>query len=241
MSRLHKIRFFVLAEQRTGSTLLGSLLTAHPDICWGSHELKTAYWKHRRNPVLRRIIRYYPVPFLEYCARQTAKAAYGLKLMYHHVANPYRTAPHLAWYGWKVISLERRDLFAKTLSLMIAEHTNVWEYQHAPGAAPISLRLQVDAFLQQMAAAQREQAAHSRLLDRVAHLGLVYEEHVADAGQWQTTCDLIFRFLGLPAAAVSSEMPKTWPRPYFELVANYDEIVAAVENSSLAGISSDPG
>lgn len=227
-------RFFVLSEPRTGSTLLGSLLASHPDICWGSHELKMAYWKRQRSPFLLKISRIYPVLFLEYRARQTNQPAYGLKLMYHHLHNPHRIVPHLSWLGWRIISLERRDLFAKTVSLFVSKQTGIWEHNKARHAIVGPLEIPVDAFLHQMETSRRAQQEHLRMLARLPHLHLIYEDYLADAGQWQATCRLAFKFLGLPEVLVHSDMEKTWRQPYSELVANYDELVTATRNSALA-------
>ncbi len=234
MNNPQKIRFFVLSDPRTGSSLLGSLLASHPDICWGSHELKAAYWDRQRSPFLRKISRIYPVPFLAYRARQTNQPVYGLKLMYHHLHSPRRIVPHLSWLGWRIISLERRDLFSRILSLFVSRQTGIWGHKKAQHATVGPLEIPVDAFLRQMETSHRAQQEHLRMLAGLPHLHLIYEDHLADAGQWQTTCRLAFKFFGLPEVLVHSDMEKTWHQPYSELVANYDELVMATQNSPLA-------
>lgn len=229
-----KVRFLILSQPRTGSSLLGSLLNSHPDIYWASHELKGSVLEKQHNQALWKLTRLYPVVFLEFQARKASLPVYGFKLMYHHLSHPHAIIPHMAWLGWKIVSLHRRDIFMRTISFMVSRQTRVWGNEQAMQANVGRLQILAPAFLQFLEKGLKQQEKNRRMLGQVPHLSLVYEEHLADASYWQETCNRVFEYLGLSIVPVYTNMQKTWGRPYREMIVNYAELVESVRQSPLA-------
>jgi hypothetical protein len=70
-----------------------------------------------------------------------------------------------------------------------------------------------------------------RLLERIPHLPLVYEDNLLESGCHQRTADTIADYLGIPHVEVATDYARVTPRGLSAFVDNYEELVRFVEKT----------
>ncbi len=233
-------RFIVLCHARTGSTLLGSLLAAHPQIAWAGEyfkPLKRQSSRSLRGRIIYQVAWQHPRPYLAGRAACSHRPAYGCKLAPHYVADIERTVPLLQHRGWRIIHLRRRDVFQGALSGCVASSLRHW-VTPTDNTAPTASALHIEptVFLTRLRNRVYLEELELRSVADVPHLEITYEDDLADPGRWPATTDRIFASLGLPSVPVQPAVRQTWDRPYQEIVTNYAELVEAVRSSELAPV-----
>jgi LPS sulfotransferase NodH len=211
----------ILSVGRTGSELLVSLLDSHPLIVCDGEVL---------NPRPR---------FSDhYLAANAARAglrgarAYGWKLLQGQIPNDgYVSRLHNR--GYRIIFLERRDLVQQAISFIRAERIG---YHHRRDDNATYPALHIPAVEVLVAAYFCDQGAAvvRSMVSQVPHLALVYEDDLADGALHQGTVDRVCRYLGLPSAPVASDHVKITPRRTRDMVTNFDEIAALLNESPYA-------
>lgn len=220
--------FVIVADHRTGSTLLATSLDAAPELrCLGElfHEQDlhdnqlSGLDRHRANAAA--------IVERAFSPEEGGVRAAGFRALISHPP-PSRPAWANLWQclarvgGLRVIYLQRRDRLAQYASLLVAEETGVFHpspEQPAPAERP---RVQVDParFVRWLAETDAQRAACERALRHRPALFLSYEE-LADA--WRQSVTAVQRFLGVPRRELPQRKHKLETRPLSEVVVNYDQ------------------
>lgn len=230
-------RFVVLCHERTGSTLLGTLLASHPQIRWAGEyfkEIKKRARRSLRHRLTVSVVYRRPTLYLGWQARRFGCPNYGCKLMPHYVADIDRSVHALHQHDWRIIWLRRRDVLTGAISRIVAAAGQHWVT--ASGQAPPvaqTQRIEPADLLAEMRQRVRMDEAEQRSVADLPHLHLFYEDDLADAANWPATMERVFAYLGLLPIVPQRSVNKTWDRPYQEFVANYAELIEAVRNSEL--------
>ncbi len=246
-------QFITLAQHRTGSNLVQSLLNSHPNVCaygeifggsdkilWGADlQLEKAprgaiaspeEWVKRRNAD--------PVAFIKQIAfgspgEGSVFHARGFKLFYEHCWEGYF---RVVW-EWlesqtdiRIIHLKRINLLRALASRFVAQKTGAY-HMNAPGAeAARETRVAIHPrearlFFERAAIMERESDYRFR---RHSSHNLYYED-VAHCHQVEM--NRVFEFLEVEPAEVATNMSKQNPRSFPEMIENYDELKKAFEDS----------
>ena len=157
--------------------------------------------------------------------------------MPHYVADVARTVPTLHRQGWRIIWLQRCDVFSGARSRPVAATGKHWITRpgQASRVAP-PLRIEPADLQTEIRRRLLLDERERRSLTGLPHLKLVYEEDLADAACWPATMARVCDHLSLPAAPLLPAVSRTWDRPYQEIVVNYAELVAAMRASALASV-----
>lgn len=230
-------KFTIFSLDRSGSTLLGSLLNAHPAIHCDGELFNPDHWRARPQRWLLPWLQHYPRPYIGLRTLAAAYgrrvAAYGFKLKMDQLAATAAILARLQRNGWQLLYLERLSLFDQTISALVASHTN--RYHQRVGAeesllAPFVIPPSTfQAALQSRVARLRQ---CELIVATLPHLKLVYEEDLQAASAWAATVACICTYLHLPLAPtpVTTTLRKTWRQPYCELISNYTELQAIAES-----------
>lgn len=210
-------KFVLLAGHRSGSTLLVSLLNAHPQITCEGELL------YRRKA--------FPAAYLECRARLSAKPVFGFKLMpshlyYQGVRNALDFMTRLRTAGYALITLRRRDRLQAALSLLFALQRGVFHTRRGETNPLPRLRLppaQVETLLVWL---QRLEALMEEMVQGYEHLAFVYEDDLFNPQRQQTTVAQIAAYLGCDPFPVSSDLTPIAGGEYAPYIANLDEIRA---------------
>lgn len=244
-------RFVIVGTQRTGTTLIRTSLSSHPDIvCHGEvfspgyrdpggyhHYTHQSIW-HRLAGVLGR--RAATVAFLRRLYAEQGCAAVGFKLMLNQCRRRPGVWEFLTQHGTKVILVERRNVLKTLVSRRAAEASGVYHVSRSlrKGSAvtswqPRKIRLDTDSLIRDLdAIAAEPDGWRGKLNPRTEHLHVVYEDYLADTGAGNRS---ILSFLGVREVALSSDLKKVNPDRLQDIVENYEEVVEAVTNSRYAG------
>jgi LPS sulfotransferase NodH len=185
-------RFAILAEGRSGSNWLVSLLAAHP-ACYCHGELFLPSFPRARDGLSN-------LAFLEQQMASGAAQAGKTHVGFKHLAtfDPAVAAAVAADPRYKVIFLRRRDRLAQYASLLIARRTEAWVARAGDGGPPGQPRVtfEVRGFMDHCRAAEGAFKAERALLRAAGRgaLELTYEELEAGTGLGR-----VLDFLGLPA------------------------------------------
>jgi hypothetical protein len=214
-------KFVLFAQGRTGSTLLGDLLGAHPDVFFAHEILEQPV----RSPRLK----------TAWLRGRHARHAVGFHVKIYQLTGAQGIADPGAWLrgmssrGWRVVALRRHNLLRHVLSNMTAQAAD--RYDDRSGApAPVRLHVDADHLLHWMGKREQVGLDEDRALVGVPHLALTYETDLADAAAWPATTARVFADLGLEPLPVTSTLSRLNPGPLADLIENVDEI-----NRALAG------
>jgi LPS sulfotransferase NodH len=220
-------KFILFAQGRTGSTLLGDLLRSHPAIFFGDEILSTKVTSPRWTAERLRL--------------RHARHAVGFHVKIYQLTDDQGVADPGAWLrgmhgrGWRVISLRRENLLRHVLSNMTAQAANRYE-ERAGSTDRVRIRPHVDPseLMHWMGVRASVGAREAAALDGVGHLSLTYEEHLADPDSWRGTMQQVFTHLDLSPVDVATTLIRQNPGRLDELIANYDEVAAAIRDTEYA-------
>ncbi len=233
-------RFVIVNNGRSGSTLLVDLLRSHPDIQCEGEILNERLWRRWRRPLLG-LIRARPLPYLERWAGRATKPVYGFKLKTGgQVYNLAKTLRGLQNHGWRLIYLHRRNALQQTLSWSVAQASGRWQTTTDRPRTPRTVTLDVDDFLHDLRTCVKDRQTLADLMRHLPHLPLVYEDNLQSSEQWPITSARVCTWLGVAPVSLTSQIVKTWDRPYAEVVTNYAEIMAAVARSPFDYLFTSP-
>ncbi len=230
-------RFVLVVNGRSGSTLLADLLRSHPAVDCKDELLNESYWPGQRRWLLG-LTRWRPLPYLARQAARSTAPVYGFKLKTGgQVRNLAATLNGLRQRGWRLIALQRRDALQQTFSWSVAQASGRWQsHRNAAPYPQQTITLEVDRFMRDLRTCLADRRELGRLMAPLPHLSLIYEDDLQSSACWPATGARICAFLGIEPAPLTSCIVRTWERPYTELVANYQEILAAVDASPWANL-----
>lgn len=222
--------FIIVADVRTGSTLLASSLDRHPQIrCYGelfhSEDLpdNSVEGLDRSRAAAKTI--------LARALRGPSGVVHGFKAMaflplpevkrWRDAWERFREVP-----GLRVLWLSRRDRLAQYASLEMARHTGLFhpddgDELYRPANRPT---ITIDPADFRAWVEQRDVLVRLRreALDALPALEVTYETLIAD---WVVSTSRIQEFLGVDVQPMAQVKRKQERRPLAEVIVNYDELV----------------
>lgn len=218
-------RFVIYGQGRTGSTLLVSLLNAHPQVRCYEEWFHPNQWQSRARHPFKGLAFRYPLIYVRARVLLARRPAVGFKLMTSQNERLGNFLARLAAQDWRVIYLRRTDRLTRALSAAVLRATGVSHSHLTPQSEGGNIRIDPQWFLRLLhkdaKLLQREQL---RLQD-IPHLALIYEDDLADAALWPVTARRLCDYLNLPAVPLRTTLTKTWAQPYANLISNYDELL----------------
>jgi len=233
------MKFVILAQPRSGSTLLMQLLDSHPDIrCEGELlEFKVDSWMDVSNPLLREVMKRPPVKtylrrmprrYLDLRARRAGAPLWGFKVFLSHLGWPGRVLSDLHGHGWKIIRLVRGNVLNQALSMRVAHATGHY-HRRDPGDGPGTGGLSIDPAEVTTEIQRRIQIQEQELglLNGLDHEVVYYEQDLLSEDRREATLARLLEHIGAAPATLSAGLSRTYDRGYDEIVQNHAEIVAA--------------
>ena len=221
-------RFVILAEGRSGSTLLVSLLNSSSQIYCDGEILN-------RSPVL------FPSLFINMQASRCQSPVYGFKLLDYqlekvqNVNNPGQFMLNLYQSGYKFIYSTRRNRLYHALSQINAIKKKKLHHRLDDGNLEYSpIKVDIHELLYTMDVTEATTKRYKGFFENIPHLRLTYEENLQDSALHQATSDQVFSFLGLPSTPVKTILVKLMPSSLPDMVENYEELVKAVKETKYA-------
>ena len=221
-------RFIILAEGRSGSTLLVSLLNSSSQIYCDGEILN-------RSPVLL------PRLFIDMQASCCQTSVYGFKLLDYqlekvqNVKNPEQFLLKLYESGYKFIYLTRCNRIYHALSQINALQKNKFHHRLGDGELEYrQIKVDIHKLIDTMDVTEATTKRFKSFFTQVPHLSLTYENNLQEGTSHQTTADQVFSFLGIPSTAVTVNLVKLMPSSLPDMIENYEELVKAVKVTKYA-------
>lgn len=221
--------FAIVADIRTGSTLLASSLDEHPQIrCYGElfhpEDLQDNRIEGFDRPAAS------AAAILERAQRVPGVRAWGFKAMTFLPLPTARRWPD-AWRRvrelpeLRVIYLTRRDRLAQYASLEVVRHTGLFhpddnDHVYGPENRPV-ITIDPDELRAWMRERDAQMRCRREMLRGVPSLDLEYEMLTEE---WERCTTCVQRFLGVDVQPLEQRKKKQEQRPLNEVITNYEEL-----------------
>ena len=228
-------RFIILSEQRSGSTLMVQELGWRWPEIRSQGELFVSRGKVGADSFEKLVER----AFLE----QSGHRIVGCKLFLDQVS-PEEMASLLTLEGMRIVVLQRRNLLRRFVSLQIAKQTDTW-VQNDAGTPENRLSInerrlkidtdELDRSLQQSFTGFLRR---NRLISRLPSIHVWYEDLATDLdGELRRVASFLGG--GEPVHESPPRLTRQNPEPLSELILNFDEVSAHIQNIGLAEFLSE--
>lgn len=210
-------RFVLFARGRSGTTLLLSMLNAHPAV-------------EADGEILRRRA-LCPLRLVKQCEAQTQASVYGFKLLSYQLRSLQTHLPDrrafleaLVEQGYRVLYLRRQNLLRHALSGLYAEHRRRWHQTETDAADRPAIRVRRDDLFRWLDGSAQLRRFEQEAIGGLPHLSLTYEEHLEDPACHADTLRRVTEWLNLDPIAPDTSLCKTTPRRLSELATNPDDV-----------------
>jgi LPS sulfotransferase NodH len=224
-------KFLIVGRARSGTTLLTQLLSAHPEI-------------QCDREVLGRFVTS-PVNFLQCLASKSRTTVYGAKLLSYQMVqvqrfrDPVGFLRRLQAHGWQLIHLHRVT-FDQTLSQVIAGKTRIYHQKSEIAGQRPAIVLDPEAFCRRIVWNDLLLRYERWCLGGLDHLEVGYEADLQTPQDQQNTVNRLAHAFGVAPVATNTEMHKVLPRDPRRIVANYDEVIAAMIAHDIGHLAPQP-
>jgi hypothetical protein len=236
-----KSKFILLANYRSGSTLLASLLNCHPTIfCDG--EIFLNFISETR---LKKMLS--PQLYIQGCIDLSRNnTVYGFNLKISQLdqvrINQLHSSLHENIYSlykknWKIIYLQRQNIFRQAISGYLANVRKQWHITEKTNFQPIHIK--PEDILEKIFVFQRRTSLEIDILKPIPHLKVFYEQDLLNLENHQMTADKVFNYLGLESSLVQTILQKTSSDNLADNILNYEEIVDFISQTQYAHFLSE--
>jgi LPS sulfotransferase NodH len=219
-------RFVLFGRGRSGSTLLLSLLSSHPQVRCAGEELR--YRTLAPAAHIRRVL-----------AKGRAEVS-GCKLLSYQMRSVHGMAPDtgflrdLAADGVDILYLKRENLLSHGLSNLYARARRAYHSTDARAGQGRKIHLDPAELIAWMEGSEALNAYEDAVLKGVDALPLTYERDLmTPEAQAATHARLLARF-GLAHAPARTDLRKVTPRALPDLVDNSAEVLKALRGTRFA-------
>ncbi len=216
--------FIIYGMGRSGSNLLRTLLNSHPDV-FCDNEIFHKRRMAEKNRIAQRLIKRYPILYAYYKKYLSKANIYGFKLHQNQLDDTEKVITWLQNKGWRIIHLHRKNTLKQVISLMIAQQTGSWIKNKKMGYSDEKYYLDPEELLAHIKKRIPFSEQEFSLMEKLEHLDVVYEYDLYHQDKWQATTGKIFDYINIYPVEVRTKRLKTDPRPDWERVENFEEIL----------------
>lgn len=227
--------FIIVSQERTGSTLLSTLMSYHPRILTDMDIFYTPEtWSHRRRAG-RRLFTTRPI------------RGYKFKVTHTPLQSSVDAARTFLYEeeqsGLHIIRLQRHNILRQAISSYMCGKRNELHAWKDRGQRQSRNRVTIDVedVLGRMRYFDRLTRFQDRALKDIPHLHISYESDLFPSDRHQATADRIFRYLGLSPHPVDTRLRKLTPNNLSKVVANVGELRHRLEGTRFASYLAQNG
>lgn len=230
--------FVIFGQGRSGSNLLLSLLNSHPKFfidgeLFGPQRLKNITWLKKME------IRTRPIKHINF-RREIANAdIFGFKLFIWHHPFSKEIIKTLHRKDWKIIHLKRRNTLKQVFSGIIGQKNKLYVRKEKTPVSTDILQLIPANVVSDLKFRNMNNIFAQRALKNIPCLEIFYEDHLQKENLWQNTSNQIFDLLGTERYPVSAETLITDPRPDWERIENFEEIIQFLNETGYSKVVED--
>lgn len=228
MAKETKTRYIFFGHGRSGSHLLGDYINQHPNAYFDD-ELFNSFRLKKMSALKRRIAKHFPFLYFKSRINAVQKEVYGFSFIIYQFKIARTTLNEMFNRGWKIIYLNRDNVFDQMISHQVAFKKNNWHNKKTKDAiehvSEDFFTLDKEQCLDSLKRNIELRIAERELVDKIPHYSVNYERDLKDTSNHQKTLDGVFHFLEIsPIKLSASNYKKVFSKPYSEIVTNYSEI-----------------
>ena len=225
-----KKRIVMFHAGRSGSSVLGLMLGAHPHIMWAGEILKdrkvAQYKEQNANFDYREVIRSDEA--------RTMRKCYGFEIMYMHMRKlgiskeQFLTAILDLGYTHFIV-LSRKNVLRKVTSMMVAQTTGRYHLGMSKSTQLVQVMLDTHELIKKFDQYGTDIAEMQQLLENRKCLSLTYEDDVEQDPS--IAYSKICRFLQIPLYPVAPKLQRINPYPLEHMIINFDEVATTLQGT----------
>lgn len=221
-----KIKFIIFCQGRTGSTLLVDLLNSHPEIeCDSEILIHRALFPHR---------------LIKGFSTVSPHKVYGFKLKIYQLKRKQKIRDikgfmqKLHQDRWKIIYLERGNLFRQALSNFYASFRDEFHLRKSDGSHTfVKMHIDCDQLIDSIKKRKQYLVAERKVLSEIPHLRINYERDLLRTDCHPRTLNKLFDFLGVSRVPVKTQMLRISKDDLSDMIVNLDEVETSLKKAGL--------
>lgn len=218
-------RFLILAQGRSGSTVLVDLMNSHPDIVSWGEILDRNVVVNVRNPR----------KWAEGLCTLSRRPACGFKVKIYQIErhqgkDPRALLTEFHENGWKLIYLKRTNLLRHAISDIRSEKTGLFHVVDREGEVASvkgprgKIRIEWSELLEAIDFRQRCLEGEETALKGLPHLVVEYESGLLNPDAQPVTMNRVFSYLGLPEYEAGTSFQKVGAKNLGKDIENFEEL-----------------
>jgi LPS sulfotransferase NodH len=234
-SKLPPNRFVIVAQGRSGSTLLVDLMNSHPDIF--------TFGEIMAQNVIRNLR--WPRKYAEGLCSLSRKGTVGFKAIIYQIGSTQNKDPKKVLHdfhdhGWKIIYLKRSNILRHAISDIRSAKTGTFHKvegikvsQEGRGARQ-KIRIEAEELIRTMKFREDSLALEKVVLEDLPHFTVHYETDLMGADNQRDAMNRLFEFLGLPPHDAETSFRKVTAKNIADDIENFDELREVLAESPYA-------
>ncbi|MDY6786012.1 MAG: hypothetical protein SW833_26270 [Cyanobacteriota bacterium] len=234
-------KFILLCHYRSGSTLLANLLNDHPRIyCDGELFLPFVKLNFKKVFLPYTYINYHT--YIKYNSSKNKKTVYGFDLKISQLidillksqGSPEDFLWKLHQDGWKIIYLQRLNIFRQVVSNLVAQSRGKWHEKHQEKLQRSQVSIDLKELMQQLKRYDNNLVQAQKMLQKLPYCEITYESDLLNADNHQNTLDRIFDYLGVESVPIKAQLKKVSQKSLDQDIENYQEVVDFISQTNYA-------
>lgn len=228
------MKFVILSQPRSGSTLLAEMLNSHSSIQCDGELFNKKRFKSKWGKVKQFIANYWPYFIVWFYQRNQKKAHYGFKLHSSHLKNTEKFINTLHNKGFIILDLRRNDIVKTAFSAAIALTTNQWSVRRKEERLTAPIEINPAILFIRLEHAEDKNNLQNKLVANKNAIQIQYETDLEDETKHAEFSKRICEQLQIPVEPLTCQLIKTDVRPLSERVSNYQSLIEQIKNSRFA-------
>lgn len=228
------MKFIILCQARTGSSMLCEMLNSHSLVQCDGELFNPITLQKKWGKMGLIIARKFPRFIVWYNYRKRKKIHYGFKLILGQVDNVQDFIQSLYKNGFIIINLRRQDIIKMAFSACIAKQSGQWYVNKEQNRVNESIEINADLLFQRIEHAIMQNKLQDDLIAHKDYINVVYESDLLDNHKQTIFISRICEQLLIPTELLKVISIRTHESGLPEPVSNYKELIASIEASRYA-------
>lgn len=228
------MKFIILCQARTGSSLLSELLNSHSAVHCDGELFNPKSIQKQWGQLGLLVAKKFPRLLVWYNYRKRKKEHYGFKLILGQVQDALGFIQSLYKQGYILINLQRHDIIQTAFSACIAKQSGQWYINQEKNRVNEKMVIDKDALFLRITHALQQNELQNKLIAHKKYIDVVYELDLLDKHKQAAFIPRICEQLAIPIESLNAITIKTHERPLSERVCNYNELIAEIKESDYA-------
>ncbi|MDY7015854.1 MAG: hypothetical protein SVX43_20125, partial [Cyanobacteriota bacterium] len=136
--------------------------------------------------------------------------------------------------GWKIIYLQRLNIFRQVISNLVAQSRGKWHEKPKEKLRRSQVSIDLKELMRQLKRYDNNLVKAKTMLQKVPYCEITYEFDLLNSENHQNTLDRIFDYLGVESVSVKAQLKKVSQKNLSQDIENYQEVVDFIGQTDYA-------